>query len=340
MEGHEGIRFGVGRVRTRNTPSSSSSAAKGGDEKEKAVGRGSRPKAGMVGYTVSNLRIPGFVQDWEVSEGEREEEGYGKPGHIASALDIMLEAPLGASAFNNEFGRPGVVGYRRTFEQRVPAPTAPTPSSSSTEVTKEKTEVRGYHKPIMIAGGYGTVTPHFSTKQPIQPGSKLIVLGASSADLNFASVQRDNAEMETRCQQVIDACTSLGLEGPDLNPIESIHDVGAGGLSNALPELVHDSGLGAVFDIRDESDGVWRNESQERYVLAVSKERLEVFEGICRRERASFCIVGEAVDAVLQVRDDQVGLVTKVFVNAGFPSTSIHVIGRVTNFRRILSTLG
>jgi phosphoribosylformylglycinamidine synthase len=236
---------------------------------------------------MSNLRIHGFVQDQEVSEGEGKQEGYGKPGHIASALDIMLEAPLGASAFSNEFGRPGVEGYWRKFEQRVPAPT-PATSSSSTEVTNEKTEGRGYHQPIMIAGGYGTVIPHFSTKQPIQAGSKLIVLGgpslliglgggaasslvsgASSADLDFASVQRDNAEMQRRCQQVIDACTSLGLEDPDLNPIESIHDVRAGGPSNALPELVHDSGLGAVFDVGDvivgDKDmspmGVWCNES-------------------------------------------------------------------------------
>ncbi|RXW24331.1 hypothetical protein EST38_g1524 [Candolleomyces aberdarensis] len=355
LEGHEGVRFGVGRVRTRDTTSSSqyhhvytspsapiphpilikvethnhptavspypgAATGSGGEIRDEgAVGRGSKPKAGMAGYTVSNLRIPGLVQDWETSEGEK--EGYGKPGHIASALDIMLEAPLGASAFNNEFGRPGVVGYWRTFEQRVPAPTPV--SSTTTDFAKTQTEVRGYHKPIMIAGGYGTVIPHFSKKQPIQPGSKIIVLGgpslliglgggaasslvsgASSADLDFASVQRDNAEMQRRCQQVIDACTSLGLTNPNENPIESIHDVGAGGLSNALPELVHDSGLGAVFDVRDVIVGdksmspmeVWCNESQERYVLAVAKERLSVFEGICRRERAPFCVVGEAVD--------------------------------------------
>ncbi|KAJ2936503.1 hypothetical protein H1R20_g591, partial [Candolleomyces eurysporus] len=304
---------------TAVSPYPGAATGSGGEIRDEgAVGRGSKPKAGMAGYTVSNLRIPGLVQDWETSEGEQ--EGYGKPGHIASALDIMLEAPLGASAFNNEFGRPGVVGYWRTFEQRVPAPT---PASSTTDLAKAPTEVRGYHKPIMIAGGYGTVIPHFSKKQPIQPGSKLIVLGgpslliglgggaasslvsgASSADLDFASVQRDNAEMQRRCQQVIDACTSLGLENPNENPIESIHDVGAGGLSNALPELVHDSGLGAVFDVRDVIVGdksmspmeVWCNESQERYVLAVAKERLSVFEGICRRERAPFCVVGEAVD--------------------------------------------
>ncbi|KAJ6616626.1 CobB/CobQ-like glutamine amidotransferase domain-containing protein [Mycena sp. CBHHK59/15] len=238
---------------------------------EGAVGRGSKPKAGLSGFTVSNLLIPGFEQPWETD--------FGRPLHIASALDIMIEGPLGASAFNNEFGRPALAGYFRTFAERVPA-------------VDGAQEIRGYHKPIMIAGGYGTIAP----------GAKIIVLGGPGLLIGLgggaASSQRDNPEMQRRCQQVIDACVALGEE----NPIESIHDVGAGGLSNALPELVHDSGLGAIFEIRDVlvADSsmspmeIWCNESQERYVLAISPDKAATFQAIALRERCPFSIVGVA----------------------------------------------
>ncbi|KAJ8695876.1 phosphoribosylformylglycinamidine synthase [Pleurotus ostreatus] len=289
------------KVETHNHPTAVSpypgaATGSGGEIRDEgAVGRGSKPKAGLSGFTVSNLLIPGFEQPWETD--------FGKPSHIASAFDIMIEGPLGASAFNNEFGRPALTGYFRTFSERIP-------------LSGERTEVRGYHKPIMIAGGYGNVRPQFALKTSISPGAKIIVLGgpglliglgggaassqasgASSAELDFASVQRDNAEMQRRCQQVIDACVSL-----EENPIQSIHDVGAGGLSNALPELVHDSGLGARFEIRDVlvADSsmspmeIWCNESQERYVLAIGSDKADIFEQIARRERAPYSIVGEA----------------------------------------------
>ncbi|KAL4078306.1 CobB/CobQ-like glutamine amidotransferase domain-containing protein [Scleroderma yunnanense] len=292
------------KVETHNHPTAVSpypgaATGSGGEIRDEgAVGRGSKPKAGLAGFTVSNLLIPGYKQPWETD--------FGRPSHIASALDIMIHGPLGASAFNNEFGRPALAGYFRTFAESVPA--------SDDGMTKE---VRGYHKPIMIAGGYGNVRPQFAKKSKITPGAKVIVLGgpgmliglgggaassqvsgASSVDLDFASVQRDNAEMQRRCQQVIDGCICLG----DENPIQSIHDVGAGGLSNALPELVHDSGLGATFEIRDilvadrsmSPMEIWCNESQERYVLAVSAERADEFCNIAKRERCPFSVVGHA----------------------------------------------
>ncbi|KAF9444488.1 phosphoribosylformylglycinamidin [Macrolepiota fuliginosa MF-IS2] len=294
------------KVETHNHPTAVSpypgaATGSGGEIRDEgAVGRGSKPKAGLAGFTVSNLLIPGFEQPWETD--------FGRPGHIASALDIMIEGPLGASAFNNEFGRPALTGYFRTFSESVP-------------VSKDglQREVRGYHKPIMIAGGYGTVRPQFATKSPFKPGAKIVVLGgpglliglgggaassqvsgASSAELDFASVQRDNAEMQRRCQQVIEACVSLS----EANPVQSIHDVGAGGLSNALPELVHDAGLGATFEIRDVlvADSsmspmeIWCNESQERYVLAVSEEGVGEFERIAKRERCPFSVVGVATE--------------------------------------------
>ncbi|KIK99382.1 hypothetical protein PAXRUDRAFT_532782 [Paxillus rubicundulus Ve08.2h10] len=288
------------KVETHNHPTAVSpypgaATGSGGEIRDEgAVGRGSKPKAGLGGFTVSNLLIPGYEQPWETN--------FGRPAHIASALEIMIDGPLGASAFNNEFGRPALAGYFRTFSESVPA---------SEDGTKR--EIRGYHKPIMIAGGYGNVRPNFAKKSIIEPGAKIIVLGgpgmliglgggaassqvsgASSAELDFASVQRDNAEMQRRCQQVIDACVGLG----DGNPIQSIHDVGAGGLSNALPELVHDSGLGATFEIRDvlvadtsmSPMEIWCNESQERYVLAVSADKATEFEAIAKRERCPFSI--------------------------------------------------
>ncbi|EMD33814.1 hypothetical protein CERSUDRAFT_142149 [Gelatoporia subvermispora B] len=290
------------KVETHNHPTAVSpypgaATGSGGEIRDEgAVGRGSKPKAGLSGFTVSNLLIPGHEQPWETD--------FGRPAHIASPFDIMVEGPLGASAFNNEFGRPALAGYFRTFAETVPAEDG-------------KSEIRGYHKPIMIAGGLGNVRTPFAIKSKISAGAKIIVLGgpgmliglgggaassqvsgAGSAELDFASVQRDNAEMQRRCQQVIDACANMG-EG---NPIQSIHDVGAGGLSNALPELVHDSDLGAVFEIRDVlvADSsmspmeIWCNESQERYVLAVSPEKEELFRGLAMRERCPFSVVGVA----------------------------------------------
>jgi phosphoribosylformylglycinamidine synthase len=291
------------KVETHNHPTAiapfpgAGTGAGGEIRDEGAVGRGSRPKAGLTGFSVSNLQIPGCRQPWE-----RE---YGRPGRIASALEIMLEGPIGGAAFNNEFGRPVLCGYFRSFEQLVPGVDGP--------------EVRGYHKPIMIAGGYGNIREEHVEKGTFAPGAKLIVLGGpamliglgggaassmasgeSAEDLDFASVQRQNPEMERRCQEVIDRCWQLGAR----NPIAFIHDVGAGGLSNALPELVKDGGRGGRFELRrvpSDEPGMsplelWCNESQERYVLAVAPEHLEGFEAICRRERCPFAVVGEATE--------------------------------------------
>jgi phosphoribosylformylglycinamidine synthase len=291
------------KVETHNHPTAISpfpgaATGSGGEIRDEgATGRGSKPKAGLVGFSVSNLRIPGYQQPWE--------QEYGKPGHIVSALDIMLEGPLGGAAFNNEFGRPNILGYFRTYEQQV---------SSFNGV-----EVRGYHKPIMLAGGLGNIRPQHTQKGEITVGAKLIALGGpamniglgggaassmtsgqSSEALDFASVQRDNPEIERRCQEVIDRCWGMGED----NPIQFIHDVGAGGLSNAFPELVNDAGRGGRFELRNipnDEPGMsplqlWCNESQERYVLAVAPEKLEVFTAICERERAPFAIVGEATE--------------------------------------------
>ncbi|CAO3625525.1 unnamed protein product [Mucor fragilis] len=302
----------LAKVETHNHPTAVSpfpgaSTGSGGEIRDEgAVGQGSKPKAGLVGFTVSNLLIPDNVQPWETD--------FGKPGHVASAFDIMMEAPLGGAAFNNEFGRPALTGYFRTFAETVP-------------VTETTSEVRGYHKPIMIAGGVGTVRPSHVFKKPISPGAHLVVLGGpgmliglgggaassmasgqSSADLDFASVQRENPEMERRAQEVIDRCTALGED----TPVQSIHDVGAGGLSNALPEIVHDSDLGADIDLRrvpcDDASmspmAIWCNESQERYVLAVSPDKLAQFEAFCARERCPYAVVGTATaEKRLVVRD-------------------------------------
>lgn len=294
------------KVETHNHPTAVSpfpgaATGSGGEIRDEgAVGRGSKSKAGLSGFSVLDLNIPTLPQPWE--------RDVGKPNHISLALDIMIEAPIGSAAFNNEFGRPAINGYFRTL---------------TTEVKNKngQSEIRGFHKPIMLAGGMGAIRPGLALKdQRITPGSKLIVLGgqcmliglgggaASSvssgdglAELDFASVQRGNPEIQRRAQQVIDACVSLGREG---NPIQSIHDVGAGGLSNALPELVHDNGLGARFELRDilslepgmSPMEIWCNESQERYVLGVRPENLEMFQAICNRERAPFAVVGEATD--------------------------------------------
>ena len=289
------------KVETHNHPTAISpfpgaATGSGGEIRDEgATGRGSKPKAGLTGFSVSNLRIPDFVQPWE--------EDFGKPGRIVSALEIMTEGPLGAAAFNNEFGRPAVNGYFRTYEERVAGPNGE--------------EVRGYHKPIMLAGGLGNIRAEHVEKEIIPPGAQLVVLGgpamliglgggaassmssgASAENLDFASVQRGNPEIERRCQEVIDRCWQLG----DENPIVSIHDVGAGGLSNAMPELVNDAGRGGRFELRaipNDEPGmspmeIWCNESQERYVLAIRPEDMERFAAICERERAPFAVIGEA----------------------------------------------
>ncbi|WP_296229288.1 phosphoribosylformylglycinamidine synthase [uncultured Pseudomonas sp.] len=289
------------KVETHNHPTAiapfpGASTGSGGEIRDEgATGRGAKPKAGLTGFSVSNLNIPDFLQPWE--------KPYGKPERIVSALDIMIEGPLGGAAFNNEFGRPALNGYFRTFEQAVSSPRGE--------------EIRGYHKPIMLAGGLGNIRENHVQKGEISVGAKLIVLGgpamliglgggaassmatgASSADLDFASVQRENPEMERRCQEVIDRCWQLG----EANPIKFIHDVGAGGISNALPELINDGGRGGRFELRNVPNDepgmapheIWCNESQERYVMSVDAADFERFKAICERERCPFAVVGEA----------------------------------------------
>lgn len=302
------------KVETHNHPTavspfSGAATGSGGEIRDEgAVGRGSKSKAGLSGFSVSDLNICSLPQPWE--------RDVGKPNHIASSLDIMIEAPIGSAAFNNEFGRPVINGYFRTLTAEVLN-------------AQGKSEIRGFHKPIMLAGGMGAVRPGLALKDTrITPGSKLIVLGGQcmliglgggaassicsgegSAELDFVSVQRGNPEIQRRAQQVIDACVSLGKEG---NPIQSIHDVGAGGLSNALPELVHDNKLGARFELRSilslepgmSPMEIWCNESQERYVLGVAPENLDLFKSICERERTPFAVVGEATKELRLVLSD------------------------------------
>jgi len=299
------------KVETHNHPTAiapfaGAGTGSGGEIRDEgAVGRGSRPKAGLVGFSVSHLTIPGVDQPWLID--------YGKPERIVTPLQIMLEGPIGAAAFNNEFGRPNLAGYFRNYEQHT------------------ADGVRGYHKPIMIAGGYGNIRAEHVAKGDFKAGAKLIVLGGpamliglgggaassmasgdSAEELDFASVQRQNPEIERRCQEVIDRCWALG----EANPIAFIHDVGAGGLSNALPELAKDGGRGGVFALRsipNDEPGmspleIWCNEAQERYVLAVEPEHLDTFSAICRRERCPFAVVGEATDQLhLQLTDSQFG---------------------------------
>src|SRR6185312_9419247 len=283
------------KVETHNHPTAISpwpgaaTGAGGEIRDEGATGRGGKPKAGLCGFTVSNLNLPQAPQPWE--------QQYGRPAHIASPLDIMIDGPLGAAAFNNEFGRPNLCGYFRTFEQQ----------SNGT--------VYGYHKPIMLAGGLGNIRAEHVEKGAMKPGYALVVLGgpamliglgggaasssaSGNSDLDFASVQRDNAEMERRAQEVIDACWQRG----DVNPIAFIHDVGAGGLSNAFPELIKDGGCGGTFNLNAIPRGeaglspleTWCNESQERYVLAIAPEDLATFEQICARERCPVAVIGHA----------------------------------------------
>ncbi|KAJ1801002.1 phosphoribosylformylglycinamidine synthase [Coemansia sp. RSA 2399] len=329
----------VAKVETHNHPTvispyAGAATGTGGEIRDEgSVGIGSKPKCGLAGYTVSDLRIPGFEQPWE-----KETADVGFPSHVASALDIMLEAPIGAAAFANEFGRPAIMGYFRTLLQRVPTGMPPlVVDKSVSEAVRQldepdmESEVRGFHKPIMIAGGMGSVREEHMLKHPFAKGAKLLVMGGPSmliglgggaassvaagtqaAELDFASVQRGNAEMERRCQMVLDGCTNLGSG----NPIAFVHDVGAGGLSNALTELVHDSGLGASIEIRDVpcADAalspmeIWCNESQERYVLAVDPSQLAAFEAIARRERCPVAVVGEATSELrLRVTDRVLG---------------------------------
>ncbi|MFV8818130.1 phosphoribosylformylglycinamidine synthase [Haliea sp. E17] len=303
------------KVETHNHPTAiapfpGAGTGSGGEIRDEgAVGRGSKPKVGLTGFSVSNLQIPGYTHPWE--------SDYGKPARIVSALDIMIEGPIGGAAFNNEYGRPNLCGYFRSFELTAPGVAGD--------------EVRGYHKPIMIAGGYGNIREEHVDKGEYRAGAKLIVLGGpsmliglgggaassmasgeSAEDLDFASVQRQNPEIERRCQEVIDRCWQLGAA----NPIAFIHDVGAGGLSNALPELVKDGGRGGRFALRDVPNDepgmspleIWCNESQERYVLAVEPENLATFEAICERERCPYAVVGEATEELhLSLSDSHFG---------------------------------
>ena len=282
------------KVETHNHPTAiapdpGAATGSGGEIRDEgATGRGSKPKAGLCGFSVSNLKLPNSVQPWEID--------YGKPSQIASALEIMIDGPIGAASFNNEFGRPNTCGYFRTYEQKT-----------------KNGDVRGYHKPIMLAGGIGNIKKNHVEKGLISDGDKIIVLGgpamliglgggaASSIgsgdqneSLDFASVQRANPEMQRRAQEVISACTNLGKN----NPIVSIHDIGAGGLSNGIPELVNDSKKGAKLQLRSIPNDelkmspleIWCNESQERYVIAIKEASIPLFDEICRKERAPYAV--------------------------------------------------
>ncbi|HWS63086.1 MAG TPA: phosphoribosylformylglycinamidine synthase, partial [Steroidobacteraceae bacterium] len=330
------------KVETHNHPTAISpfpgaATGSGGEIRDEgATGIGAKPKAGLTGFSVSNLKIPGMPQPWE-----RE---FGKPERIASALDIMLAAPLGAAAFNNEFGRPNTCGYFRVFEQRVqPLPALPADSrltdsgaANGRSADRHPTDrrptdwhvARGYHKPIMIAGGLGNLRRNHVEKRDVVVGAQLVVLGGpsmliglgggaassvgsgqSTSDLDFASVQRGNPEMQRRAQEVIDRCWEMG----DDNPILLIHDVGAGGLSNALPEAIAHSHRGGLIDLRKIPSAepglspmeLWCNEAQERYVLALVPGSTAKFAALCERERCPFAVVGEITgDGQLRVIDE------------------------------------
>lgn len=324
------------KVETHNHPTAiapyagAATGAGGEIRDEGATGRGGKPKAGLTGFHVSHLHIPELAEKWEQS-GQLSTQDYGTPDRMATSLEIMTEAPLGSANFSNEFGRPNLCGYFRSFQL-------------DTSAAKDGSQMRGYHKPIMLAGGYGNIKRNLIEKNAIQQGDLLIVLGgpamqiglgggaASSVDsgsldegLDFASVQRDNAEMERRCQEVIDRCWALagnGKSGNDIdasnnskdgNPIVSLHDVGAGGLSNAMPELVNDHEMGAVLNLRKIPSleagmspmAIWSNEAQERYVLAIRPESKEQFDAICARERCPYAILGEATEVRQLVVNDE-----------------------------------
>ncbi|HEX4858427.1 MAG TPA: phosphoribosylformylglycinamidine synthase, partial [Usitatibacteraceae bacterium] len=308
---HEELTHILMKVETHNHPTAiapwpGAATGSGGEIRDEgATGTGAKPKAGLTGFSVSNLEIPGHRRPWEA--------GYGKPARIASPLSIMIDGPLGGAAFNNEFGRINLTGYFRTLEQAAGG------------------VMRGYHKPIMIAGGLGNIAAAHTHKKPLPPGSLLVQLGgpgmriglgggaassmssgANTEALDFDSVQRANPEMQRRCQEVIDACWARGED----NPILSIHDVGAGGLSNAFPELAHGGGAGATFDLRRipvEEKGmspreIWSNESQERYVLAIAPQSLELFAAIAERERCPYAVIGAATaEPRLVVTDSLLG---------------------------------
>lgn len=290
------------KVETHNHPTAISpfpgaATGSGGEIRDEgATGRGSQTKAGLTGFSVSHLKVPDYIQPWE--------QDFGKPDRIASALDIMIAGPLGGAAFNNEFGRPNLAGYFRSFEQPV---------------LGSETELRGYHKPIMIAGGMGNIRPMLVQKNKIPAGALIIILGgpamliglgggaassqasgASSESLDFASVQRENPEMQRRCQEVINHCNALGKN----SPIISIHDIGAGGLSNAVPEIIHDCDKGGRFELRKVNNAdigmspmqIWCNEAQERYVVAIKRESLSLFTEFCEREHCLFAVIGEATN--------------------------------------------
>jgi len=364
LEGSEAQRFYAGRdfvyrahaerthlvvkCETHNHPTAiapfagAATGAGGEIRDEGATGRGAKPKAGLVGYAVSNLRVPGMAQPWEESD-------YGRPGRIVSALQIMLDGPIGAAAFNNEFGRPNLAGYFRTFEQSVGG------------------VQRGYHKPIMLAGGVGNISAEACLKKNFAAGTLLIQLGgpgmligmgggaassmragANTEDLDFDSVQRGNAEIQRRAQEVIDRCCQLGAA----NPILSIHDVGAGGLSNAVPELAHAAGRGARLELRampSEDSGmspreIWCNEAQERYVLAIGPESLEAFTAICERERCPFAVLGSATaDGRLSVFDrkfDNSPVDMDLCVILGKPPKMLRDVKRIATRLEALSLAG
>ena len=304
------------KVETHNHPTAISpypgaATGSGGEIRDEgATGRGAKPKAGLTGFSVSNLRLPDAPRPWE--------QDYGKPDRIASALSIMLEGPIGGAAFNNEFGRPNIAGYFRSFELEAAG------------------EVRGYHKPIMLAGGLGNIREEHIHKIEFPAGTPLVVIGGpamliglgggaassmatgtSHEELDFASVQRGNAEMQRRAQEVIDQCWAMGAD----NPILSIHDVGAGGLSNALPELVDGAGRGGRFELRKIPNDqlgmspmeIWCNEAQERYVLAVDRRKLDAFQALCARERCPYAVVGEATE------EKHLGLTDKHFADQPRP---------------------
>ena len=327
------------KVETHNHPTAiapyagAATGAGGEIRDEGATGRGGKPKAGLTGFHVSHLHIPELAEKWEQS-GQVSTKDYGTPDRMATSLEIMTEAPLGSANFSNEFGRPNLCGYFRSFQL-------------DTSAAKDGSQMRGYHKPIMLAGGYGNIKRNLIEKNAIQQGDLLIVLGgpamqiglgggaASSVDsgeldegLDFASVQRDNAEMERRCQEVIDRCWALaGNEASgndadasntsnaskDGNPIVSIHDVGAGGLSNAMPELVDDHDMGAHLNLRKIPSleagmspmAIWSNEAQERYVLAIRPESKDQFDAICARERCPYAILGVATEVRQLIVDDE-----------------------------------
>ena len=304
---HDIVAHTLMKVETHNHPTAiapfpgAATGAGGEIRDEGATGRGSKPKAGLTGFTVSNLRVDDAVEPWE--------DAGGAPDRIATPLDIMIDGPIGGAAFNNEFGRPNLLGYFRSFEQ----------TAGGTRW--------GYHKPIMLAGGLGQIDARLTHKDPLPPGSLLVQLGGpgmrigmgggaassmasgtNAAELDFDSVQRGNPEIERRAQEVINHCWQQGAE----NPILAIHDVGAGGISNAFPELTNDAGRGARFDLRAvklEESGlspkeIWSNESQERYVLAIAPESLEQFTAFCERERCPFAVIGTATEERQLVLED------------------------------------